>query len=286
MAGLAVLHSRAQVGMRAVLVGVEVHVGPGLPSFTIVGLPEAAVRESKDRVRAAIVNSGLDFPDGHITVNLAPADLPKDGGRFDLPIALGVLAASDQIPLSALSALEFVGELALGGNVRAIRAVLPAIMAAHQAGRVMVVPAANAVEAGLVDPERSRLAERLSQVLRFLHTGDGLLSPKAGRPSSQANPPDLVDVRGQQRAKRALEIAAAGRHNLLLSGPPGTGKSLLASRLPGILPRLRESESLEVAAVASVLEGDRGITLDVTPPIRSPHHSSSVAALAGGGCEV
>src|SRR6056297_2424691 len=213
---LAVVHTRAQLGVTAPAVRVEVHLAGGLPSFNIVGLPETAVRESRDRVRAAMANSGFQPPARRVTVSLAPADLPKDGGRFDLPIALGVLVASGQVRTDALDDFEFLGELALGGELRPVVGTLPALIRAREAGRTLVLPADNGTEAGLVRNADCRLADRL---------------------------PDVAAVRGQARARRALEVAAAGGHNLLLIGPPGTGKTLLASRLPGILPPLSEEEA-------------------------------------------
>mgnify|MGYP003583631131 FL=1 len=248
---LALVHSRARSGVRAPAVRVEVHLGGGLPSMSIVGLPEAAVRESKDRVRAAIQCAQFEFPARRITVNLAPADLPKDGGRFDLPIALGILAASGQIPLDSLGEYEFLGELALTGELRAIDGVLPAALAVAQAGRKLVVPAGNGPEAALAGRVEARTARTLLEVCAMLAERKSL--PLAEAVSVDSVPgPDLADVRGQAHARRALEIAAAGGHHLLLIGPPGCGKTLLASRLPGLLPQADEDEALETAALASV----------------------------------
>ncbi|MCU1749783.1 YifB family Mg chelatase-like AAA ATPase [Pseudomonas sp. 6D_7.1_Bac1] len=280
---LAIVHSRAQVGVEAPAVTVEVHLANGLPALTLVGLPEAAVKESKDRVRSAILNSGFDFPARRITLNLAPADLPKDGGRFDLAIALGLLAASVQVPTLALEDVEFLGELALSGAVRPVRGVLPAALAARKAGRMLVVPRANAEEACLASGLRVIAVDHLLEVVAHFngHTpiepyvSDGLLH--VSKPY-----PDLSEVQGQLAAKRALLIAAAGAHNLLFSGPPGTGKTLLASRLPGLLPPLAEQEALEVAAIVSVTSH---VPLSHWPqrPFRQPHHSASGPALVGGG---
>ena len=281
--GLASIHSRAQVGIDAPEVLVEVHLGPGLPGFGIVGLPETAVRESKDRVRAAMDNAGFRRPQWKTTVSLAPADLPKEGARFDLPIALGVMAASGQITNPQLDQWEFLGELALDGSVRAVRGCLPAILQARRCRRRLVLPAANAEEASLVRDADVVLAGHLTEVVAALNGETELPRPEAADPTPADPLPDLHDVLGQQRARRALEICAAGSHNLLFIGPPGTGKTLLASRLPGILPPMSEDEALEAAAVASIA----GLGLDParwrTRRFRSPHHTASGIALVGGG---
>jgi magnesium chelatase family protein len=281
---LALVHSRAQCGVQALPVRVEVHLSGGLPGMSIVGLPEAAVRESKDRVRAALLCAHFDVPARRITVNLAPADLPKDGGRFDLPIALGILAASGQLPQAALDACEFLGELGLTGELRAVAGALPAVLAARRDGRPAVLPQANGAEAALAGNGEVRLAATLLEVCAHLR-GEAEL-PQAGPAAHQDHDPggaDLADVRGQVQARRALEIAAAGGHHLLLVGPPGSGKTLLASRLPGLLPPLAEAEALEAAAVRSV----SGIGLDPAcwrrPSFRHPHHTASGVALVGGG---
>jgi magnesium chelatase family protein len=281
---LAVVHSRARSGIRAPEVRVEVHLGGGLPSMGIVGLPEAAVREAKDRVRAAIACAQFEFPQRRITVNLAPADLPKDGGRFDLPIALGILAASGQIPLDALRDTEFLGELALTGELRAVDGALPAALAAADAGRRLVVPVANGAEAALASRVQVHTARTLLHVCAALSGKETL--PRATAPAAvTAQGPDLADVRGQLQARRALEIAAAGAHHLLLVGPPGCGKTLLASRLPGLLPEADEEDALEAAAIASV----SGRGLDPARwrmrPFRAPHHTASGVALIGGGAQ-
>ncbi|MFT4047696.1 MAG: YifB family Mg chelatase-like AAA ATPase [Solimonas sp.] len=281
---LATVHARAQNGLAADPVTVEVHLAPGLPGLAIVGLPEASVREAKDRVRAAIVNSGYRFPLQRITCNLAPADLPKDGSRFDLAIALGILAASQQIPAEPLREIEVLGELSLSGEIRTIRGALPAALKATAAGRALLLPQANGAEASLARGARIHTALQLGTLCAELH--EGRLStytaamPITASPHSAAA--DLADVRGQALAKRALEIAAAGSHSLLLIGPPGGGKSMLAQRLPGILPPLADDEALEVAAVASIGRG-----FDITQwgqrPFRTPHHTASGVALVGGG---
>lgn len=280
---LALAHSRARVGVLAPPVRVEVHLGGGLPNFNLVGLPAAAVRESRERVRAAIANAQLEFPRRRITVNLAPADLPKEGGRFDLAIALGLLAASGQVPVQALGAVECLGELALTGELKPVDGVLPAALAAAQAGRLLLVPAANGAEAALASAAEVRTARTLLEVVAHLR-GERTL-PRAMPPEPRAPPPgpDLADVRGQASARRALEVAAAGGHALLLIGPPGCGKTLLAARLPGLLPDPDEHEALETAAIHSVSGG--GLDLDRwrQRPYRQPHHSASPAALVGGG---
>jgi magnesium chelatase family protein len=281
---LALVHGRARAGVRAPAIQVEVYLAGGLPRMNIVGLPEAAVREAKDRVRAAIQCAQHEFPARVITVNLAPADLPKGGGRFDLPIALGILAASGQVPLDTLSACEFVGELGLTGELRPVDGVLPAALACAEAGRTLVVPAANGEEAALVSGLEVRTARTLLEVCAMLH-GSRMLPQPIAPPVQRLPGPDLRDVRGQAQARRALEIAAAGGHHLLLTGPPGCGKTLLASRLPGLLPEASEAEALEAAAIASV----SGRGLDPTRwrerPFRSPHHTASAVALVGGGAE-
>ncbi|MDD0842343.1 YifB family Mg chelatase-like AAA ATPase [Pseudomonas sp. Gutcm_11s] len=280
---LAIVHSRAQVGVEAPSVTVEAHLANGLPGMALVGLPETAVKESKDRVRSAIQNSGFDFPARRITLNLAPADLPKDGGRFDLAIALGILAANGQVPSTALAGLECLGELALSGELRAVQGVLPAALAARAAGRTLLVPSANAEEACLASGLTVLAADHLLQITTHLN-GQTLLEPyRANGLAQHASAyPDLAEVQGQLAAKRALLIAASGNHNLLLSGPPGTGKTLLASRLPGLLPPLNEEEALQVAAIHSIASHT---PLDSWPqrPFRQPHHSASGPALVGGG---
>ena len=280
---LAIVHSRAQVGVEAPPVTVEAHLANGLPALTLVGLPETAVKESKDRVRSAIQNAGFDFPPRRITLNLAPADLPKDGGRFDLAIALGVLAASEQVPAASLAELECLGELALSGELRPIQGVLPAALAARAAGRTLVVPRANAEEASLASGLKVLAVDHLLEIAAHLN-GHTPLSPYQanGLLRQEAAYPDLAEVQGQLAAKRALLIAASGGHNLLLSGPPGTGKTLLASRLPGLLPPLSEEEALEVAAIHSVAS-HAPLTAWPRRPFRQPHHSASGPALVGGG---
>jgi len=281
---LAVVYSRARVGVDAPLVTVEVHLSGGLPGLSIVGLPETAVKEAKDRVRSALLNAHYEFPQARITFNLAPADLPKEGGRFDLPMAVGVLVASGQIPARMLPDLELIGELALGGELRSVRGVLPAALAARIAGRALVVPADNAAEASLAQGLTVLPVHHLLELCAHL-SGATPLSPYVGGPPNQPAPlaEDLSEVRGQHHARRALEVAAAGGHSLLLIGPPGTGKTMLASRLSGILPALTEDEALAVATVASISEAGFNIANWGHRPFRSPHHTASGVALVGGG---
>lgn len=280
---LAVVHTRALAGVDAPPVDAEVHLAGGLPSLSIVGLPEAAVKESKDRVRAALQNAGFEYPMRRITVSLSPADLPKEGGRYDLPIALGILAASGQVPAAALADHEFLGELALGGDLRPVRGALPAALGAGRDGRALTVPAGNGDEAALAGAAPVHVAHHLLEVCARLR-GERVDAPHpAPAATAPAALPDLADVRGQQRARRALEIAAAGGHNLLFIGPPGTGKSMLAARLPGILPPMTPEEALEAAAVASI--GARAFDPGSwgRRPYRAPHHTASGVALVGGG---
>ncbi len=283
---LATLYSRAQAGINAPLVTIEVHLANGLPALSIVGLPETAVKESKDRVRGALINSKFEFPARRITINLAPADLPKDGGRYDLAIALGILAASGQIPLQSLDDYEFMGELALSGELRPVRGVLPVSMAACASGRTLLVPLENCNEAALVDEATVLGARHLLDVCGHLH-GRQPLKPHRyiNSDAVAADAPNLSDIRGQHHAKRALEIAAAGGHSLLMIGPPGTGKSMLASRLPGILPKMSKVEALESAAINSISHHGFAPEALNRRPFRTPHHTASGVALVGGGSQ-
>lgn len=280
---LAVLYSRALAGLDAPLVTVEAHLGNGLPSFTIVGLPEAEVKEAKDRVRAALLNARFEFPARRITVNLAPADLPKESGRFDLPIALGILAASGQIPGERLRQLEFAGELALTGELRPVRGALAMALAVARDSREFILPQANAPEAALAQGARVYAAPALLDVCAHLAGETSLAPAMPAAVQALASYADLTDIKGQAQARRALEIAAAGAHSLLMVGPPGTGKTTLAQRLPGILPPMTEVEALESAAVQSI--GKRGfdVSLWKQRPYRAPHHTASAVALVGGG---
>jgi magnesium chelatase family protein len=283
---LAVTLSRAQEGVAAPQVMVEVHLSGGLPGTSIVGLPEAAVREARDRVRVAIQNTAFEYPNRKVTVNLAPAELPKDGGRFDLAIALGILAAGHQVPREKLDECEFLGELALSGDLRGVSGVLPALLRARARRRRVVVPRANAAEAALVADADVRVADTLAEVCGWLRGAQDLATPAAASTGDEAVAgPDLIEVRGQLQARRALEIAATGGHHLLMSGPPGTGKTMLAERLPGILPPLSESEALETCAVLSVAGQVVDPALWRRRPFRAPHHTASAVALVGGGSQ-
>ena len=280
---VAVALSRALRGLDAPVVTVEVHLAGGLPAFHLVGLPEAEVREARDRVRAALQNAQFEFPARRITVSLAPADLPKASGRFDLPIALGILAATGQLPADPLARHEFAGELALGGELRAVRGALAMALSVRRDGRAFVLPEVSAAEAALVPDARVHPARSLLDVCAHL-TGRAPLPMLAAATTNAADValPDVGDVRGQAHAKRALEIAAAGGHSLLFVGPPGAGKSMLAQRLPGLLPALDDDEALETAAVAS-LAGRFDATQWRRRPFRAPHHTASGIALCGGG---
>ncbi|RZJ02558.1 MAG: ATP-binding protein, partial [Rubrivivax sp.] len=287
---LATVHSRALDGLAAAPVTVEVHLANGLPSFTVVGLADTEVKEARERVRAALANSGLGFPaNKRITVNLAPADLPKEGGRFDLPMALGLLAANGQLDVAKLARLECAGELSLAGELRPVRGALAMALALRQAGangeapRELLLPQASAAEAALVDGLVVRQARHLLDVVAALQPeGDALPLAQALPRERQSGLPDLADIKGQAGPKRALEIAAAGGHSLLMTGPPGTGKSMLAQRLAGLLPLLDDDDALESAAVLS-LAGQFDIARWGQRPVRSPHHSASSVALVGGG---
>jgi magnesium chelatase family protein len=280
---LAVLYSRALAGMDAPQVTVEVHLSGGLPNFTIVGLPETEVKESKDRVRAALQNARFEFPARRITVNLAPADLPKESGRFDLPIALGILAATGQIPSNKLAEYEFAGELALTGELRPIRGALAMTFRAVKSGRAFILPFESAKESALVENAVVYPAKSLLEVCGHL-TGQAILARLSEQPlPGAASYLDLGEVKGQTQAKRALEIAAAGVHSVLMLGPPGTGKSMLAHRFPGLLPSMTLDEALESAAIQSLGTGGFKLENWRRRVIRSPHHTASSVALVGGG---
>jgi len=283
---LSVVYTRANQGVDAPLVTVETHLSNGLPSLSMVGLPETAVKESRERVRSAILNAGLSFPERRITINLAPADIPKAGGRYDLAIALSILAASEQICGERLAQTEVLGELALSGELRCVHGLIPAVVAARESQRSMLLPQINAAEASVVRGARCHSADNLRQAcLHFVADTPGLPLIQSqitdSRRTLQANP--LAAIRGQLQAKRALTIAAAGGHNMLMVGPPGTGKTMLANALPHLLPRLCEEAALQVAAVRSVA----GLTVSADdwgqPPFRSPHHGASAVAIVGGG---
>lgn len=281
---VAIIHSRAVLGVEALAVTVEIHISSGLPGFAIVGMPETAVRESKDRVRSAILNSGLEFPAKRITVNLAPADLPKTGGRYDFAIAMGILAASGQVDRRKLAGVELLGELALGGGLRKVFGMIPSIRAAAREQRMIVLPAANCGEMNLVGYEGSGTAASLVEYVAHLTQDSDLARPDP----KEASPPCLchrgIDlIRGHESAKRALLVAAAGNHNLLMIGPPGSGKTLLANSLSRLLPPLDAAEAMEVASIRSVSNVRGQCPSWFCRPVRAPHHSATVPALVGGG---
>lgn len=280
---LAIIYTRAALGINAPLVTVEVHLSQGLPGLTIVGLPETTVKEARDRVRSAIINSGYTFPARKITINLAPADLPKEGGRYDLPIAIALLAASEQLNTSLLNDIEFVGELALTGALRGVPGAISSAMEAIKNGRQIIVAQDNAPEVGLINKAGCLAAAHLLEVCAFLENKGELNQPVTPLPDGKLSGGDINEVIGQQQGKRALEVTAAGGHNLLFIGPPGTGKTMLASRLNGLLPPLCEEEALESAAILSLVNPVSLHQQWRQRPFRSPHHSASLAAMVGGG---
>lgn len=281
---LAITYSRALAGLHAELVTVEVHLANGLPAFNLVGLPDVEVRESRDRVRAAIQTAGFEFPMRKLTVNLAPAEFPKESGRFDLPIAVGILVASGQLPAERLKGMEFAGELGLNGDLRPVRGALAMSLAAARSGNSLVLPHASAIETSRLKSGNVLGAKTLLEVAAFIAGRHALDPPAAATDAAETAYPDLLDVKGQSQAKRALEIAAAGRHSLLLMGPPGTGKSMLAQRLPGILPPMTEDEAIESAALLSLV-GKFNADAFGQRQVRSPHHTASAVALVGGGSD-
>ncbi|PKM37958.1 MAG: ATP-dependent protease [Gammaproteobacteria bacterium HGW-Gammaproteobacteria-10] len=281
---LAVAYSRGRSGIDAPLVTVEVHVTSGLPALNIVGLPETAVKESRDRVRGAIINSYFEFPMQRVTINLAPADLPKEGGRFDLAIALGILAASGQIPAGRLAEVECVGELSLGGELRPVSGVLPIAIQTRNSGKPLILPKENCAEAALIKDIDLLPANHLLEVCAHLNGQKSIIVDEETLVlPAETESVDFSDVHGQYHVKRAFEIAASGAHNLIMLGPPGTGKSMLAARLPTILPPLTEQQAQETAAIASISDKGLDVANWLKPPFRAPHHTASAAALVGGG---
>ena len=284
---LAIVYSRASIGVEAPLVTIEVHLSNGKPGLTIVGLPETTVKEAGDRVRSALMNANFMYPPQRITINLAPADLPKEGGRFDLPIAIGILAASGQMDSDRLKQFEFLGELALTGALRGVHGVIPAVISAEKAKRQMIIARPNVNEASLVSNAETYFASSLLQVVNFMNKRDSLpiaqQIPQKTQEIQLLVKRDLTDIIGQQHAKRALMIAAAGQHNLLFLGPPGTGKTMLASRLADLLPAMSDDEAIETASVTSLVQNELNFHNWKERPFRAPHHSASMVALVGGG---
>jgi len=282
---LAIVHTRASLGVQAPVVSIEAHISNGLPALTLVGLPETTVKEAKDRVRSAIINCNFTFPAKRITVNLAPADLPKEGGRYDLPIAIAILVASEQLSGEKLNHYEFIGELGLAGSLRGVTGAIPAALEAKHDGRMLVAPEDNQREMALLEKGTALVANHLLQVCSFLQDQENLVAVETSPvDEDETESGDIADIIGQEQSKRALEIAAAGGHNLLLIGPPGTGKTMLASRLPSLLPPLTNQEVLETAAITSlVYSTDSEMSFSRRRPFRAPHHSSSMSALVGGG---
>ncbi|MDU7839417.1 MAG: YifB family Mg chelatase-like AAA ATPase [Pantoea sp.] len=275
--------TRAAIGVEAPQVTIEAHISSGLPALTLVGLPETTVKEARERVRSAIINSGFSFPAKRITINLAPADLPKEGGRYDLPMALAILVASEQLPEAKLAQHEFVGELALNGALCGVQGAIPAAMAAMRAGRQLILSSENQQDVGLIQHGDTLVAAHLLEVCAWLQNQGELARAHYQQDRSEESTEDLSDIIGQEQGRRALEITAAGGHNLLLIGPPGTGKTMLATRLPGIMPPLSDAEALECAAIASLVDKVRLQKAWRKRPFRSPHHSASLYALIGGG---
>ncbi|OCG13188.1 ATP-dependent protease [Gilliamella sp. wkB292] len=281
---LAIIYTRASIGIQAPQINVEIHISNGLPGFVLVGLPEATVKEAKDRVRSAIINSGFTFPSKKITVNLSPADLPKEGSRFDLPIAIAILAATAQIPTDKLLHYEFLGELALSGDIRAVKGAIPAAIASQKKRRTLIISAENQSEISLIHQSNTLITNNLIEVCQHLSNQTNLSSVEYREYENNCNTDrNLQDIIGQEHAKRALEIAAAGGHNLLFIGPPGTGKTMLATRLTSLLPPLSDEEALESAAITSLVSANGTIKNWRQRPFRAPHHSASTAALVGGG---
>ncbi|HGW3649563.1 TPA: YifB family Mg chelatase-like AAA ATPase [Citrobacter koseri] len=280
---LSIVHTRAALGVNASPITIEVHISNGLPGLTMVGLPETTVKEARDRVRSAIINSGYEFPAKKITINLAPADLPKEGGRYDLPIAIALLAASEQLTTNKLNEYELVGELALTGALRGVPGAISSATEAIRAGRHIIVAKENATEVGLISGEGCLIADHLQTVCAFLEGKRDLEKPVSTDSDACLLHDDLSDVIGQEQGKRGLEITAAGGHNLLLIGPPGTGKTMLASRINGLLPSLSDKEALESAAILSLVNADTVQRQWKRRPFRSPHHSASLTAMVGGG---
>lgn len=281
---LAIIYTRASIGIQAPQINVEVHISNGLPGFVLVGLPEATVKESKDRVRSAIINSGFTFPAKKITVNLSPADLPKEGSRFDLPIAIAILAATEQIPNDNLANYEFLGELALSGEIKAVKGAIPAAISSKKNNRTLIISKENQSEISLIHHNNTLITHNLLELCQYLYNEINL--PTVEYREYQDDDEQIInleDIIGQEHAKRALEIAAAGGHNLLLIGPPGTGKTMLATRLTSLLPSLSDDEALESAAITSLVSTNGSIQNWRKRPFRAPHHSASTAALVGGG---